>query len=137
MGDVERSIVWIGAGTGLTITRIRTDSGAASIQSALLGHSNADFNDWWEGDAHVNSSPAPSNAQYPNLVPPTILNFLCADGTIAVVRLPAAKIGIFLADGVTVDASAITDVITACVGNLRSPSGSLATSFLGGTLGSI
>lgn len=137
MADQSRSIVWIGAGTGLTINRVRTQSGAGSIQAALLNHSNADVNDWWEGDLHINTSPSPVNAQYPNLVPPTVLSFLCADGTIATVRLPAAKIGIFLADGSTVDSTAITDIISACVGNLESPTGSLATAFLGGTLGSV
>lgn len=137
MANQSRSIVWIGAGTGLTINRIQTSTGAGSIQSALIGHSNADFNSWWEGDLHVNSSPVVSAAAYPQLSPPCILNFLCADGTIATLRLPAPKLAIFLADGTTVDATKIADVIAAAVGNLLSPSQSLAVSFLGGTLGSV
>ena len=134
MADQSMSIVWIGAGTGLTITRVRTATGADTILTDMLAVSEADFNDKWEGDLVVNGSPAPAGGQYPGLTSQALLQFMCADGTTAVLRIVAPSISIFLADGVTVDATTITTLITDCVGNLESPTGSLATSFLGGFL---
>ena len=134
MADQSRSIVWIGPGTGLTITRVRTATGAGTIQTDMLAVSNADYNDYWEGDLVINSSPAPTNAEYRAITARALLNFLCADGTSVQLAIPAPQIGIFLADGVTVDASTITTLIADCIGNLESTTGSLATSFLGGFL---
>lgn len=136
MADQSRSIVWIGPGTGATITRVRTATGAATIQADMLAKSNADFNNWWEGDLHINGAPAPVNAEYPGLNTQALLNFLCADNTIAVLKIPAPKIGIMLADGVTVDSTTIAALIAACIGNLESSTGSLASSFLGGHVNS-
>jgi len=137
MADQTMSVVWIGAGTGLTINRIRTATGASTILGALLALSNADELNTWEGDLTVNSTPVPVNAQYPGLQQVANLVFLCADGTTAQIRLPAPKIGIMLADGVTVDASMITTLIADCVGNLQSPTGSLAVSFLSGRVNNV
>lgn len=137
MADQTMSVVWIGAGTGLTINRIRTATGASTILAALLALSNADELNTWEGDLTVNSTPVPVNAQYPGLQQVANLVFLCADGTTAQIRLPAPKIGIMLADGVTVDASMITTLIADCVGNLQSPTGSLAVSFLSGRVNNV
>jgi hypothetical protein len=131
------SIVWIGAGTGLTINRIRTATGASTILSDLLAISNADKLNTWEGDLTENTSPAPVNAQYPGVTQFANLLFLCADGTTAQIRLPAPKIGIMLSDGVTVDASTITTLIGDCVGNLQAPSGSLAVSFQAGRVSNV
>jgi len=105
--------------------------------AALLALSNADELNTWEGDLTVNSTPVPVNAQYPGLQQVANLVFLCADGTTAQIRLPAPKIGIMLADGVTVDASMITTLIADCVGNLQSPTGSLAVSFLSGRVNNV
>lgn len=134
MADQSMSVVWIGAGTGLTITRIRTATGADTILTDMLALSQADYNDKWEGDLIINGSPAPAGGQYPGLTQQALLQFLCADGTAAVLRVVAPSISIFLSDGVTVDPSTISTLITDCIGNLESPTGSLATSFLGGFL---
>jgi|SRR5215471_9270203 len=137
MADQTMSVVWVGAGTGLTINRIRTATGASTILTDLLALSNADELNTWEGPLTINASPAPVNATYPGLQQVANLMFLCADGTIAQVRLPAPKLAIMLADGVTVDASTITTLIADCVGNLQGPDGSLAVSFLGGRLNNV
>ena len=136
MADQTMSVVWIGAGTGLTINRIRTAAGASTILADLLAISNADKLNTWEGDLTENTSPAPVNAQYPGLQQVANLLFLCADGTTAQLQLPAPKVAIMLADGVTVDASTITTLIGDCVGSLQGPSGSLAVSFQAGRLNS-
>ena len=137
MADQTMSVVWIGAGTGLTINRIRTAAGASTILTDLLALSNADEINTWEGDLTVNGSPAPVNAEYPGLNTVANLLFLCADGTTAQLKLPAPKISIFLADGVTIDASAITTLIADCIGSLQSASGSLAVSFQAGRLNNV
>lgn len=134
MTDQVRSIVWLDAGGFVTITRVQTATGAASIQADALAVSDADFNDWWEGDLNINTSPAPTSSQYPSVRQVAVLSFLCADGTIANLRIPAPSISIFLSDGVTVDQTTITTLIADCIGNLESVSGSLATSYLAGSL---
>jgi hypothetical protein len=91
----------------------------------------------WEGNLTVNGSPAPVNAPYPGLQQIANLVFMCADGTSAQIRLPAPQIGIMLADGVTVDSTTIATLIGHCIGNLESPTGSLATAFLSGRLNNV
>lgn len=132
MADQTRSIVWIGAGTGATITRVRTATGAGTIQTDMLAVSNADYNDYWEGDLVVNGSPAPVNAEYPGLTQQALLTFLCADNTQVILRIPAPQVGIMLSDGVTVDSTLIATLIADCIGNLQSATGSLATAYLSG-----
>lgn len=134
MADQAMSVVWVGAGTGQTITRIRTLTGAATIRDDIVSHSTGDKFSWWEGNLNINGAPAPPGGQYPAINLFAILNFMCGDGTIAILKLPAPRINIFLADGVTVDATAIAALITHCIGNLESTTGSTATSFLGGHL---
>lgn len=137
MADQTMSIVWIGAGTGLTINRLRTATGAGTILSDLLAISNADKLNTWEGNLVVNSSPAPVSATYAAVNQFANLLFLCADGTTAQIRLPAPQLGIMLADGVTVDPTAITTLIADCVGNLQGPDGSLAVSFQAGRMSNV
>lgn len=131
---IERSIVWIDAGGNLTITRVKTNTGASTIQADMLAKSNADYNDYWEGTDVINATPAPTSAQYLNVRSAALLTFLCADGTDAVLRLIAPQVGIFESDQVTVDATTIATLIADCIGNLMSPSGSLAVSYTAGTL---
>ena len=102
----------------------------------MLAVCNSDYNDYWEGTDNINPTPSPTVAQYQSVKQRANLSFLCADGSIAVLDLIAPKIGIFLADGITVDATTIPALIAACVGTLESTSGSLATAFIAGTLAS-
>lgn len=127
-----KSVIYIDVGGRATIHLIRSDTGAGTILNVLLGHSNADVSSTWEGTEVVNSTPSPVSAQYAtgNIV--AQLTFLAADGTLATINIPAPKIDIFLADQSTVDPSTITDLITACVGQLIAPSGSLAVSYVSG-----
>jgi len=137
MADKTMSVVWIGAGSGLTINRIRTATGASTILTDLLAISQADQLNTWEGDLTVNATPAPPGGTYPGLNTIANLVFLCADGTTAQIRLPAPSLSIMLADGVTVDATMIATLIADCVGNLESPTGSLAVSFLSGRVANV
>lgn len=130
----NRSVLWVDAGGGSTITLIRSTTGAAGIQSAILGVSNADWFNEWEGTANVNTSPAPTAAPNQSVLTQASLVFLCANGTQVTLQIPAPQAGIFLADGVTVDSTMITSLIAACVGTLVSSSASPATAYLSGLL---
>src|SRR5215470_4822693 len=121
MADQSMSVVWVGPGNGATITRIRTAAGADTILGDAIAVSNADYNDKWEGDLVINGSPTVASAEYPGLLQQALLQFLCADGTTAVLRIPAPQVAIFLADGTTVDSTTITTLIADCIGNLESP----------------
>lgn len=131
---LNRSVIWVPAGPQSTITLIRTDTGGAAVQAAILNHSNADFLNEWEGTLVINASPAPVQAPYPGVNQQARIVFKCADNTNAEVVIPAPKLNIFLADGVTVDATTIPDLIAACTGHLLSGSLSPATTFLSGLL---
>jgi len=124
----------VDSGGNNTITLIRTDTGASTIQTDLLALSNADWFNEWEGTLNLNGSPAPTFADYPSVTQQATIIFQCADGTTARVDIPAPQIGIFLSDGVTVDSTMITTLITDCIGNLMSSSLSLATAYLTGFL---
>jgi hypothetical protein len=69
--------------------------------------------------------------------PAALLYFLCADGSTAILRIPAPQVGIFLADQVSVDPAnvlVVALVAAALAAPLESASGSAATGFLAGYL---
>lgn len=129
------STIWVDAAGAQTIHRVRTSGGIGGILPATVAASDADWFQCWEGPETA-QVPAPVAAQYLPLKPAALCYFLCADGTTAVLRVPAPRVGIFLADQVTVDGSnaLVTALVAACVGQLQSTSGSLATGFLAGYL---
>lgn len=131
----NRSVVYSDAATGVTIKLLRSVSGGTTLRDDALALSNADWVNDWEGDLNINGAPAPVVAQYQSVSQQATLVFLCADGTSARIDIPAPKLSIFLSDGVTVDATAITTLIADAVGELLSPSLSPAVSFQSGILG--
>lgn len=136
MADKMRSIVFTDAGGYNVIQKVRTDTGAATIQSAILAVSNADYFDWWEGDLNTNPGPSPTAAPYQPGVLKAALTFQCTDFSQVVLLVPAPRLGIFLADGETVNAANpnVTLLIAACIGHLESATGAKAASYLAGTL---
>lgn len=134
MAVMRRSVIYGDHAGGVTITAIRTSTGATGIMGAVIAKSHADFLNFWESAESINVAPATSTGQYPSITQQATLSFLCADGTIARLIIPAPDISIFLADQQTVDSTQIAALTAACIGNLESPSQSLAVSFLGGFL---
>jgi len=131
-----RSSVWLDARGYTRISLIRSNTGAGGIEAAIQASVNAGLLECWEGPQTL-SVPAPAAATYESGLQIARLAYLCGDGTVAVLLLPAPKLAIMLADQVTVDSSnALVAAITAAaVGHLESASGSLAVSYLSGTLG--
>lgn len=135
MANVNRSVLWVDAAGGSTISLIRAVTSAASIETELLAVSNADWFNEWEGTLNINLTPSPVAAEYQSVSQQATLVFLCADNTTARVNLIAPKLSIFMADGVTVDPTTITSLIAACVGTLLSATLSPAVAFQNGILG--
>ncbi|SRR6266851_4219552 len=131
-----RSVVWVDAVGNRTITKISTNTGAAVIQGNILNCSQADFLLWWESAVTANGAPAPPGGSFLTVNQRAALTFLCADNTQVVLLIPSPSSTIFLADLETVDAAnvLVAALIAACIGNLESSTGSLATAYLGGTL---
>lgn len=122
---------------GQTIYRSRTSSGVGPVLTALQAVSHADWLVCWESP-ETSNTPAPTTGQYQSVKPDALLQFICGDGTIVTLRIPAPDVAIMLADTVTVDPSNVNVValVAAAVGNLASSSGSLATGYIGGHLDS-
>lgn len=138
MVDQVRSIVWADAGGYTVVTKVRSATGAAGIMADALAVSNADWLEDWEGalSTHVAT---PTSAVYQPASLRAVLTFLCADNSQVRLIVPSPQVGIFLADKQTVDAAnaGVVTLIAACIGNLESATGSLATAYLSGTLVSI
>lgn len=128
-----RSTIWLDANGYTQIGMLRTNTGAGAIQAAIAAVSNAGLQQCWEGSQTVTGA-APTAALYQSGQQIVRLTFLCADGSEAVVKVFAPQSTIFLTDGVTVDpANAnVATLIAACIGNLESATGALATAFLSG-----
>lgn len=127
----KRFIVWIDL-QGRTTTSIpAADPDASGIMAALLNHSGAAVQQWFEG---VPTFPGatPSGVLLPDVADLARLTFTDAGGSLVNLSLPAPNAGIFEADTVTVDPTTIADIITASVGVLVSAAGNPVTAFVGG-----
>jgi hypothetical protein len=128
------SVIYIDVNGRKTIHRIRTSTNALLILPQILAQSNADRDVFWEAAENSNATPAPVAATYQPANTAALLTFICADNTLARVRVPAPKLTLFLADQQTVDPASAAAIVATCIGVLVSSSGSLATAFAGGVL---
>jgi hypothetical protein len=137
MAVETRSVVWVDSVANTSITRINSDGGAASIQSAVLPCINADYLQFWESALLVNSSPSPSFGEYPSVGQKAILLFsTTAPGIMVKLVLVAPSESIFLADKRTIDLSNadISALSIACIGVLCTDAGNTATAVVAGYL---
>lgn len=132
MANQQQSVVWIDAGGRTRQTIFLVNAGGSTIRGVLLGHSNADVLNWWEGPPNPNTSPTPVAAVYTSVGDSAQLLFADGSGNEAGLALPAPQSGIFLADTVTVDPSAIADVIAAATTYLVNSAGNTVTTYLAG-----
>lgn len=127
----KRFIVWVDL-QGRTTTSIPTaDPNASAIMAALLNHSGAAVQQWFEGPPTF-PGVAPSGTPLPDVIDLARLTFVDAGGSLVNLSLPAPNTGIFAADTVTVDPTTINDIITACVGTLVSAAGHPVTAYVAG-----
>lgn len=131
MTDTSRSTIWIDANGRTRQTILRGNASLATVESDLLALSNADTQRSWEGPTAVNPAPAPVAATYQNVADYAVLVY--TDGTdLVYITLVAPQASIFLADGETVDPTAIAVLTGHVVGTVLTGSGSAVTSFVGG-----
>lgn len=131
MAATKRYIVWEDAG-GFTVATIPCASASLNnIMSALFGISNAAPISWFEGLEHVTGF-TPTSALYQGVNDIARLTYSDASGILANLSLPAPQSSIFLADGRTVDATAIAVLNSVVIGHLCTSAGSTVTSFVGG-----
>lgn len=108
------------------------DPDSSGIQAALLTHSNAGVLEWFEGPLHI-LVPTPVSAVFADVVDLARLTFTDATGSLVQLALPAPKENIFKPDSVTVDPSAIADIIAASIGTLLSSARMPVTAYVAGT----
>ena len=132
MSNQRQSVVWIDAAGNTRQTQFLVNDPAACIRASLLVKSNADVQNWWEGDDHFNTSPAPLGLTYPRVGDYAMLLFADGSGNQAGLTLPAPDSAIFMADTISVDPSAIADIITAATTYLVNAAGNTVTTFVGG-----
>src|SRR5215469_9313708 len=132
MPTQRQAIAWIDAGGRTRQTIFLASTTGSTLRAALLNHSNADVQDWFEGPDNFNLTPTPTNAAYPNVSDAARLIFADGSGNQASITLPAPQAAIFLADLTTVDPSAIADIITAATTYLVNSAGNIVTTYLAG-----
>lgn len=134
MAIESRSTIWVDAGGNQTITRINSQGGASVITTAMLAVINSDVSQDWEGVLAV-ASPVPTNAAYMPVSVRCVMVFTTnVAAELVTLTLIAPRIGIFLADGRTVDLTNVdvVNLVTACVGTLCSDTGATATACIAG-----
>lgn len=125
------TIVWVDAQGERTLSVIDTSTGVGSIETSMLNHINADHLQCTEGILETYSA-SPSTSTYNTVRVAAICTFVDSTGSEGSVILYSPKDNIFMPDGDTVDPSSISDLITACVGNLLAGSGNTVVNFKGG-----
>lgn len=125
------SNIWIDASGKTRQTIVNTATGEASILSQLEALTNAGLVEWWEASATVPAQVGLS-APYPSVRDFVKLIYETPSGEEASITLVAPISSIFLADGMTVDPSAVSTLTTACIGNLQAPSGEVVSAFVAG-----
>lgn len=133
MTTVTRSSIYVDV-NGMTRQCILNGGvfGLGGVELALISVSNMDVLKSWEGPLTVNSAPSPAAATYQAIADYAALLYQDAVGDQVWVTLPAPKSSIFLADGVTVDSTAIAVVHSAVIGVVQTAAGNPVTTYVGG-----
>lgn len=133
MADKAAGAVWADYTGRTRLTIIKAATTPCSVLTALQGHSQAEVLYNWDGDLDPGIGAAVAG-EYQSVALSATLVFDTATGSKLYLTLPAPSLDIMMADGVTVDPSAIVDIITAAVGNLSDGGGNVATAFVAGFL---
>jgi len=130
----KRSVIWLDAGGRTRQTIPATLTGAGLLVGDMAAFSTAAVVEYFEGvDTFTPSTPV--GGTFPDVQDIARLTFKTGAGDLVQLALPAPNVGIFLPDGVTVDPSVITLIISDAIGNLCTPAGVAVTAFVGGTRG--
>jgi hypothetical protein len=115
----------------MTIVTADSNTNASLIDGALEGISNASIVQSW-GSSPTIIAPSSTAATFLAVDDWVPLTYQAADGSQAVLTLLAPQLGIFLADQVTVDPTAIAVLNGFVIGHLLTGTGQLVTTYQGG-----
>jgi class 3 adenylate cyclase len=132
----RRYMAWIDA-NGFTRLTLLNGTGAllgptlTTVQTTLVAQSNADVLNSVENTLTTNT-PFPPGAVYRSVGDAAILTFQDGSGNLVDITLPAPLSSVFLADGVTVDSSAIALIIGSVIGTVVTPAGGTVSAYVAG-----
>lgn len=130
----RRYVQWLDAAGNRRLTRVDTvETGqTVAIVNAVAAHSNAGREQEVFGPLVI-TAVAPAAPIWPSVFDAAELQFGSPPGGDEVrLLIPAPAANIFFPDGETVDPAQVGDVIAACVGFLRDPSGTPVLQYRGG-----
>lgn len=129
---LRRSVIWVDAQGKTRQTLLRGSATLLTVMSSVKSVSNADVLGDFEGTETINGTPVPVAAAYATVNDFAVLTYETGAGTLVYITVPAPLSSIFLADGETVDATAIAALTTAVVGTVTDASGNAVTAFVAG-----
>lgn len=131
MVNLTRSTVWVDVNGSTRQTILRGNATLSPVTTQLLALSNAAGFDCWEGPPSGPFGSATA-ATYQTVGDYAELVYTDAGGSLVYITLPAPVASIFMADGETVDATAIASLTAAVVGLVLTGSGAAVSAFVGG-----
>jgi hypothetical protein len=129
------SVIWLDFNGVSRQTIITSTTGAGAIWAAVQAASQAQVEMSWESVLGASvGTPAAGNYQSAKMA--AQLTYQTGSGAILRLTVPAPSLGIFLADGETVDPSTalVIAINTAAIGLLSDVSGNTAVTYVGGVL---
>jgi hypothetical protein len=132
MPTQRQTTVWIDV-QGKTIAHLLTTAtGGSAVQAEIAAISNAAVYQAWEGDLVVPATPSPVSAPLQSVRDQATLAFQTGAGSLVRVQVPAPDIGIFQADGETVDPATIAALIAAVIADVVTADGTALTAYVAG-----
>lgn len=132
MATQRRTTVWIDAQGKTTAHLLTTSAGGGAVEAEIDAQSNAAVLEAWEGTLDATAVPAPVAAPYQSVRDAATLVFSTASGAFIRVTIPAPDVGIFQADGETVDPATIGTLIALVIANVVTADGAAATAYVAG-----
>lgn len=106
-----------------------------SLDSYLATISNAVIAQIAEGTVTNFTNPPPAANPYPSVVQVAVCTYLDSAGNAGTIKVPAPKLSIFLADGITVNPAILANIASnATVDGFISPQGNAIASMVSGVL---
>lgn len=120
---------------GESVVRVvTTNGGIGAIETAIQAHSNGAIVTCAEGNLEIYSS-SPVTGTYSTVRVVARISFLSTTGSLGSVFIDSPNSDIFLSsDPDQVDPTAISDLVSACIGNLICGDGTVASTYQGGQI---
>lgn len=129
------SVIWLDFNGVTRQTIVTSAAGAGAIWAAAQAASQAQVQMTWESALGAPVGAATAGNYQSNKMSAQLV-FQTAAGSNLRLTIPAPSLGIFLADGQTVDPAnaLVLAIVASCIGSLSDAAGNVAVTFVGGTL---